>query len=135
VGPDGRYLLLIQGLPGAETPGSYDAYQAAKDAGVSAPAEALLIAFIGNQGKVSFSEIWYGWGDPDLSSGTHRTLLGNPRRPIQSVAAWELKCRESIQFYYKKRAFFLQKQNRHCQKVSKIGVFADEIWVYKHPNF
>jgi hypothetical protein len=60
VWPDGRNLLVIQGFPEAETPGSYDAYRAAQDAGVSAPAEALLIGFMGNQGKVSFSEIWYG---------------------------------------------------------------------------
>jgi hypothetical protein len=45
-------------LPAAETLESFDAYRAAKDAGVSAPSEALLIGFIGNQGKVSFSEIW-----------------------------------------------------------------------------
>jgi hypothetical protein len=48
---------LIQGFPGAETPGSFDAYRAAKVAGVSATAEALLIGVISNQGKVLFSEI------------------------------------------------------------------------------
>jgi hypothetical protein len=45
---------LIKGFPRAETTGSLDAYQAAKDAGVSAPAKALLIGFIGNQGQVPF---------------------------------------------------------------------------------
>jgi hypothetical protein len=94
---------LIQGLPRAETPGSFDAYKAAKDAGVSAPAEAFLLAFIGNQGKVSFSEIWYGcWFGP---SGTHRTFLGNPRRPIESLVVCELKFPESVESY-EKPAYF-----------------------------
>jgi hypothetical protein len=94
---------LIQGFPRAETPGLFDAYKAAKDTGVSALAEAFLPGFIGNQGKVSFSEISYGcWFGP---SGTHRTFLGNQRRPIESLAACELNFPESI-LAYKKRAYF-----------------------------
>jgi hypothetical protein len=79
---------LIQGFPVAETPGSFDAYIAAKGAEVSAPVGALLIGFIGNQRKVSFSEIWCGWGFGP--SQTHRTFFGNPKRPVESIAAWEL---------------------------------------------
>jgi hypothetical protein len=94
---------FIQGFPGAETPGSFDAYRSAKDAGVSSPVEALLLGFIGNQGKVSFSENWFAceFGP----SGTHRPFLGNPRRPIESLTACELKFPESI-FAYEKRAYF-----------------------------
>jgi hypothetical protein len=36
VGPDGQYLLLIQGVSGAKTPGSRGSYQSAKAPGVSA---------------------------------------------------------------------------------------------------
>jgi hypothetical protein len=51
---------------------------------------------MGNYGKVPFSEIWYGWGFG--LRGTHEKYLRNPRRPIGSVAAWELNYPESIQF-------------------------------------
>jgi hypothetical protein len=39
VRPDGRYLLLIQSLSRAETPGSRDSHRAAKDSGVSDPTD------------------------------------------------------------------------------------------------
>jgi hypothetical protein len=88
---------LIQGFSGAENTGYFDAYRAAKDPGVSAPAETLLIGFIGNQGKVSFSEILYGGGFGP--SGTLRTFLGNLRRAIESVAVWWFKYKLSILAY------------------------------------
>jgi hypothetical protein len=40
VSTNGQNVLLIQGFPGAETPGSHGLYQAAKYPGVSAPTDA-----------------------------------------------------------------------------------------------
>jgi hypothetical protein len=63
---------VTQDFLGAETPGSFDAYRSAKDAGVSAPVEALLLGFIGNQGKVSFSENWFACEFGPLAALTGR---------------------------------------------------------------
>ena len=107
---------FIQGFPGAETPGSFDAYRSAKDAGVPAPVEALLLGFIGKQGKVSFSENWFAceFGP----SGTHRPFLGNPRRLIESLTACERKFPESI-LAYEKRAYFGQNKTVIVKKWQK----------------
>jgi hypothetical protein len=55
VRPDGRYLLLIQGFCGAETPGSRGSYQAAKDSEVSAPTEPGVKGCIGPPGLLFIS--------------------------------------------------------------------------------
>jgi hypothetical protein len=123
---------LIQGFTGVETPGLFDAYRAAKDAGVSAPSEALLIGFIRNQGKVPFSEILYGWGFGP--SGTHRIFLGNLRRPIESVAAWELNFPESI-LAYEKRAYFCKNKTFIVKKWQKLAFSQMRSMGHKHPNF
>jgi hypothetical protein len=60
VGPDGRKLLLIQGLPRAETPGSFDAYRAAKNAGVPASAKAFLLVPLATKGKCRFQRFGMG---------------------------------------------------------------------------
>jgi hypothetical protein len=110
---------VTQDFLGAETPGSFDAYRSAKDAGVSAPVEALLLGFIGNQGKVSFSENWFAceFGP----SGIHRTFLGNPRRPIESLTACELKFLESI-LAYEKRAYFGKNKTIIVKKCPKSAL-------------
>jgi hypothetical protein len=72
------------------------------DAGVSAPAKALTVGFIGNQGKVLFSEIlcWWGLGP----SGTHRTSFGN---------GLEAQITE-INTRLQETSLTSQKQNHHC---------------------
>jgi hypothetical protein len=94
--------------------------------GVSAPAEAFLPGFIGNQGKASFSEISYGcWFGP---SGTHKTFLRNPRRPIESLAACELNFPESI-LAYKKRAYFSKNKTVIVKKWHKSAFSQPGVWL------
>jgi hypothetical protein len=124
---------LIHGFPGADSTGSFDAYRAAKEAGVSAPIEAILVGFIGNQGKVSFSENWYGCGF--RPSGTHRTFLGNPRRPIESVETCKLKFPESI-LAYERRAYFGKNKTvivKKWQKTALLQMGSGGL-AHKHPN-
>jgi hypothetical protein len=47
-------------------------------------------------------------------------FLRNPRRPIGSLAVWELEYPESIQFY-KKRAFFCKNETVIVKKWQKIA--------------
>jgi hypothetical protein len=77
------------------------------------------------KGKCCFQRFDMGEGFGPRS-GTHRMYLGNPRRPIGSLAAWELDYPESIKSYG--TSLLLKKQDHLCQKVTKSAFSQVRSW-------